>query len=65
MGKCDIALQKYDDAIQALQKEQQQNGDDRGIEAALAEAYKAKGMSAQALEAQQKASQLPGSGTGE
>ena len=65
MGKCDIALQKYDDAIQALEKEQQQSGDDRGIEAALAEAYKAKGMSAQALEAQHKAAQLPSGGTGE
>jgi len=64
MGKCDIALQKYDDAIQALEKEQQ-NGDDRDIEAALAEAYKAKGMSAQALEAQHKAAQLPDGGTGE
>jgi rhomboid protease GluP len=65
MGKCDIALQKYDDAIPALEKEQQQNGDDRDIEAALAEAYNAKGMSAQAREAQHKAAQLPGGGTGE
>ena len=65
MAKCDIALQKYDDAIQALEKEQQQNGDDRSIETALAEAYKAKGMSDKALEAQHKAAQLPSGGTSE
>jgi tetratricopeptide (TPR) repeat protein len=65
MGKCDIALQKYDDAIQALEKEQQQNGDDRETETALAEAYKAKGMSDKAVEAQHKAAQLPSGGTTE
>lgn len=65
MAKCDLALKKYDDAIQALEKERQQSGDDRYIEAALAEAYKAKGMSAEALAAQHKAAQLPGGGTTE
>lgn len=65
MGRCLIALKKYDDAIQALEKEQQQNGDDRDIETALAEAYKAKGMSDKALEAQHKAAQLPRDGTNE
>jgi rhomboid protease GluP len=58
MGKCDITLKKYDDAITALEREQQQSGDVRDIEAALAEAYQAKGMSAKALEAQHKADQL-------
>jgi len=65
MGQCDITLKKYDDAITALEKEQQQNGDDRDIEAALAEAYKGKGMSAKAIEAQHKADQLGSGGTSE
>jgi membrane associated rhomboid family serine protease/Tfp pilus assembly protein PilF len=58
MGKSYLKLEKYDDAITAFQKEQQQNGDDHDIEAGLADAYRAKGMTEKAQDAERKAAQL-------
>ena len=57
MGNSYAKLKKYDDAIAAFLKEQQ-NGDDQYIEAALAAAYQAKGLTPKAREAQDKAEQL-------
>ncbi len=51
-------LKMYDDAIAAFLKEREQNGDDYEIEAGLAEAYQAKGMTQPAQEAKRKAEQL-------
>ena len=63
IGNCYLKLQRYDDAISALEKEQQQSGDDHYIEAALAKAYAGKGMTQKAQEAQQKSDQLAKSET--
>ena len=57
-GNCYLKLEKYDDAIAAFQKEQQQSGDDHYIEAGLSKAYAGKGMTQKAQEAQQKSDQL-------
>jgi membrane associated rhomboid family serine protease/Flp pilus assembly protein TadD len=65
MGISYAKLKKYDDAIAALIKDRQQNGDDQDIESALADAYQAKGMKAEAQDAQHKAEQLQKSGTSE
>jgi Flp pilus assembly protein TadD len=62
MGASYAKLKKYDDAIAAFLKEQQQNGDDQYIESALADAYQAKGIRAKAQVAQHKAEQLQKSG---
>jgi DNA-binding phage protein len=48
----------YDEAIAAYLQEQEKNGDQPDIENALAEAYQAKGLTQQAQDAQNKASQL-------
>ena len=58
MGASYAKLKKYDDAIAAFLKEQQQNGDDQYIESALADAYQAKGIQPKAQDAQHKAEQL-------
>jgi len=58
MGNSYAKLKKYDDAIASFLKEQQQNGDDQYIEAALADAYQAKGMTPKAQDARRKAEQL-------
>lgn len=57
MGLSQAQLKNYDEAIAAFQREQQ-NGDDYDTEVALADAYRAKGMTSQAEEAMRKAEQL-------
>ena len=58
MGISQAQLKQYDDAIASYSKEREQNGDDPDLETALADAYQAKGMTAQAQEARNKAAQL-------
>jgi rhomboid protease GluP len=58
LGVSYAKLKMYDDAIAAFLMEQGENGDDYEIEAGLAEAYQAKGMTQQAQEAKRKAEQL-------
>jgi membrane associated rhomboid family serine protease/Flp pilus assembly protein TadD len=58
LGLSQMKLKNYDDAIAAFLKQQEARGDDAGTEAALAEAYRAKGMETQADAAMQKAQQL-------
>jgi membrane associated rhomboid family serine protease/Flp pilus assembly protein TadD len=58
MGVAYVKLKKYDDAIASLIKDRQRNGDDQYIESALADAYQAKGMKAEAQDAQRKAEKL-------
>jgi membrane associated rhomboid family serine protease/Flp pilus assembly protein TadD len=57
-GDCLLRLKRYDDAIAADRKEIQISGDDAATERALAEAYKAKGMNAEADAALQRAEKL-------
>ena len=58
MGISQAQLKQYDDAIASFLKEQQQSGDDPELENALADAYQAKGMTQQARDAKNKATQL-------
>ena len=58
VGRSDAKLRRFDDAIAAYQKELQQSGDDADVEIALADAYEAKGMKAQAEEARQAAEKM-------
>jgi rhomboid protease GluP len=58
MGISQAQLKQYDDAIASFLKEQQQSGDDPELENALADAYQAKGMTQQAQDAKNKATQL-------
>jgi Flp pilus assembly protein TadD len=58
MGISQARLKQYDDAIASYLKEQQQSGDDPELENALADAYRAKGMTAQARQARDRAAQL-------
>jgi membrane associated rhomboid family serine protease/cytochrome c-type biogenesis protein CcmH/NrfG len=58
MGQSYAKLKMYDEAIAAYSQEQKKSGDDSEIESALAAAYHAKGMTQQAEDAQNKASQL-------
>ncbi len=57
MGHCYIKLHKYDEAISVFMQGQKA-GDDQYLESGLAEAYEAKGMKAEAAEAQRKAALL-------
>ena len=57
MGVSQSQLKQYDDAIASFLKEKQ-NGDDAQLENDLADAYQAKGLSQQAQEARNRASQL-------
>jgi membrane associated rhomboid family serine protease/Tfp pilus assembly protein PilF len=59
LGLSEAKLKQYDNAIDAYQQEQQ-NGDDYDNEVALADAYQAKGLNAQAQEARKKAERLRG-----
>lgn len=63
IGSCYLKLKQYDDAIAAFQQEQKQSGDDSFIEAGLAQAFRGKGMSAEAQAAEQKAHQMQNSTT--
>jgi tetratricopeptide (TPR) repeat protein len=51
-------LQRYDEAVQAFRAHQQINGDDYDTEIALADVYRAKGMTQEAADATQKAAAL-------
>jgi tetratricopeptide (TPR) repeat protein len=51
-------LQRHDEAITALKRSQETYGDDHDTELALADAYRAKGMTKEADEAAAKATQL-------
>jgi rhomboid protease GluP len=58
MGITYAALTRYDEAIASFQKELQTTGEDVDVENALADAYQAKGLTAEAAEARKKAAQL-------
>jgi membrane associated rhomboid family serine protease/Flp pilus assembly protein TadD len=58
MGISQVQLKQYDDAIASYLKERERSGDDTELEASLADAYQAKGMTQQAQEARNKAAQL-------
>jgi rhomboid protease GluP len=58
MGQSYARLKMYDDAITSYLESQKKDGDDVDLEAALADAYQAKGMTQQAQEARAKAEQL-------
>src|SRR5579863_663193 len=60
MGNSYAKLKKYDDAITAYLKGKQKEGDDPDLENALPDAYEAKGMTQQAQDARNQASQLRG-----
>jgi membrane associated rhomboid family serine protease/Tfp pilus assembly protein PilF len=60
LGLCYSRLQHYEEAIAAFKQEIHVSGDSRETEAALADAYKAKGMTKEADEAQAKAAKLKG-----
>jgi rhomboid protease GluP len=63
LGRSYTKLKNYDDAIAAYLKEKEHTGDDPDLEAALAEAYAAKGMTKEADEAKEKATQLKNGNT--
>jgi rhomboid protease GluP len=58
LGLAQLELKNYDDAIAAFLQDQKQNGDYEAVETALAEAYRAKGMTKEADDATRKAAQL-------
>jgi tetratricopeptide (TPR) repeat protein len=61
IGHSYAQLKMYDDAIAAYLKEKETSGDDSDLEAALSEAYQAKGMTQQAQEAANRAAELKNS----
>jgi tetratricopeptide (TPR) repeat protein len=58
LGLAQFKLKNYDDAIAAFQKDQQNNGDNSKGEKALADAYRAKGLTQQADDAMRKAAEF-------
>ena len=58
LGVSQARLKNYDEAIAAFRKQQEHSGDDYDTELALANAYRAKGMQAEADAALQKAEKL-------
>lgn len=62
LGNSYAKLKMYDDAIAAYLQGKQKDGDDPDIESALADAYAAKGMTQQAQDARNRASELRGQG---
>jgi rhomboid protease GluP len=60
MGNSYAKLKRYDEAIAAYLKEKEKYGDDRELEAGLADAYQAKGMVKEAQDARDRAQQLRG-----
>jgi rhomboid protease GluP len=58
MGNAYFKLKMYDDAIAAYVKEKEKSGDDPDIENALANAYQAKGMTAEAQAAKAQAAKM-------
>jgi len=64
MGQSYGKLKMYDDAIAAYLQGQEKDGEDSGLEDALADAYQAKGMPQQAQEARRKAEELKNNHSG-
>jgi membrane associated rhomboid family serine protease/Tfp pilus assembly protein PilF len=62
MGNSYAKLKMYDDAISAYLKEKEKSGDYPDLENALADAYQAKGMTKEAQEARNRATQLKSGG---
>ncbi len=60
LGRSNAKLKNYDDAIAAYLNEKEHTGDDPDLEAALAEAYTAKGMTKEAQQARSQAQELQG-----
>jgi|SRR5215467_1788382 len=60
LGNAYAKLKMYDDAIAAYLQGKQKDGDDPDLENALADAYSAKGMTQQAQDARNRASELKG-----
>jgi rhomboid protease GluP len=60
LGLAQSEMKSYDDAILSFARQKEVRGDDLGTEMALAEAYRAKGMQAQADAALKRAEQLKG-----
>ena len=58
LGISQAQLKQYDDAIASFSKEREINGDTPQLESALADAFQAKGLTQQAKEARDKATQL-------
>ncbi len=58
IGISQAQLKQYDEAIGSYLKEREAAGDDPDLEAALADAYQAKGMTQQAQDARNKAAEL-------
>lgn len=58
IGRAQLKLKRYDEAIATLQKAQRLADDNPYIESALADAFTAKGMAKEAQEAKTKAAQL-------
>jgi tetratricopeptide (TPR) repeat protein len=58
MGRAEAKLKHYDEAIADFHKQQKNVGDDSDTESALAEAYRAKGITSDAQQALQKAQRL-------
>ena len=58
MGNSYAKLKKYDDAISAYVKEKERSGNSPDLENALADAYQAKGMTKEAQDARNEATQL-------
>jgi tetratricopeptide (TPR) repeat protein len=58
MGNSYAKLKMFDDAISAYLKEKEKSGDNPDLENALADAYQAKGMTKEAQEARNEATQL-------
>jgi Flp pilus assembly protein TadD len=54
-GECLLRLKRYDEAITAFRKEIDVSGEDASAESGLAEAYDAKGMTAEAEAARKRA----------
>jgi len=58
LGRSYAKLKNYDDAIAAYLKEKEHTGDDPDLEAALADAYTAKGMTKEAQQSRSQAEEL-------
>jgi membrane associated rhomboid family serine protease/Flp pilus assembly protein TadD len=58
MGVSQAQVKDYDGAIASFVKERERDGDDPELETSLADAYQSKGMTQQAQDARNKASQL-------
>src|SRR5205085_9980566 len=60
LGRAQMKLKQFDDAIASFKKEIEQSGEDYDTENAMADAYEAKDMKKESAEARQKAKELTG-----